>query len=57
MLTLTQVAELLRVSRVTIYRLVKRGNLHPLRVGRVYRFNREEIATVLNQRRGGLLVG
>lgn len=51
-LTLKQVADLLHVHQSTIYRLVKKGKLHPFRVGRVWRFNREEITGIMNQRHG-----
>jgi len=52
-LTLKQVAAVLHVHTVTIYRLIKKGKLHPFRVGRIWRFNNEEIAAILNQRGGG----
>lgn len=37
LLTVNEVAELLRVSSMTVYRLVRRGELPAVRVGRNYR--------------------
>jgi excisionase family DNA binding protein len=42
-LTLGEVAELLRVHRSTIYRLVKKGKLPFFRIGPDYRFERYRI--------------
>lgn len=36
-LTVAEVAEVMRVSRMTVYRLVQRGDLPAVRVGRSYR--------------------
>ena len=44
MMTLAEVAEYLRVRKITIYRAIKAGDdLGQLRVGRVWRFSRESI--------------
>ena len=44
MMTLAEVAEYLRVHKITIYRAIKAGDdLGQLRIGRVWRFNRESI--------------
>jgi excisionase family DNA binding protein len=44
MMTLTEVAEYLRVHRITIYRAIRAGdNLGQLKIGRVWRFSRESI--------------
>ncbi len=37
-LTINEVAELLRVSRYTVYRLASRGELPGRKIGRVWRF-------------------
>src|SRR5881227_3316291 len=37
LLTVNEVADLLRVSRMTVYRLIKSGEMPALRVGRNYR--------------------
>jgi excisionase family DNA binding protein len=42
-LTITEVAEILRMHSSTIYRLVKRGDLPGLKIGAVWRVNRESI--------------
>ncbi len=36
-LTVAEVAEVMRVSRMTVYRFVQRGDLPAVRVGRSYR--------------------
>jgi excisionase family DNA binding protein len=43
LLTLTEAAELLRVSRATAYRLVQAGELPALRVGHGLRIDRAEL--------------
>ena len=43
MLTVDQVAEVLRVHKSTIYRLVKRGKLPAFRVGSDWRFDPERL--------------
>ena len=42
-MTVAEVAAYLRVHRITIYRLVVKGVLHPFKVGRVLRINRSEM--------------
>jgi len=42
-LTLREVSEYLRVSRVTIYRLIKRKDLPAFYVGRSWRFKIEDL--------------
>jgi excisionase family DNA binding protein len=48
--TVNEVAEALRVSRMTVYRLIKQGDLPALRVGRGYRIREEDVHTYLNDR-------
>ena len=50
LLTVNEVADLLRVSRMTVYRLIKEGEMHAFRVGRGYRLREEDIHTYLNER-------
>jgi len=45
-----EVAALLRVSRMTVYRLIRHGDLPALRVGRGYRIREEDVHRYLNQR-------
>jgi excisionase family DNA binding protein len=42
-LTVAEVAGMLRVSSMTVYRLIKAGDLRALRVGKSYRVPEEEI--------------
>jgi excisionase family DNA binding protein len=42
-MTVTDVAGYLQVSRITIYRLVKKGLLPAFKVGRVLRFRRNDL--------------
>ena len=46
-LTVQEVAELLRVSTMTVYRLIKAGELRAARVGRSYRLREDEVETYL----------
>lgn len=50
LLTVNEVADLLRVSRMTVYRLIKTGELPALRVGRSYRLREEDVHTYLMAR-------
>jgi excisionase family DNA binding protein len=44
-LTVSELAEHLSVHRITIYRLLKGGTLPGFKIGRVWRFDLDEIAT------------
>ena len=50
LLTVNEVADLLRVSRMTVYRLIKQGDMPSLRVGRGYRLREEDVHSYLNER-------
>ncbi len=50
-LTVQEVAEQMRVSNMTVYRLIKAGELTAARVGRSYRLREVEVDSYL--RRGG----
>ena len=41
--TVAEVADLLRVSNMTVYRLVQSGQLPAIRVGRSYRLREEDV--------------
>jgi len=45
-----EVGDLLRVSRMTVYRLIKNGEMPALRVGRSYRLREEDVHTYLTER-------
>ncbi|MGH9188716.1 MAG: helix-turn-helix domain-containing protein [Acidimicrobiales bacterium] len=42
-LTVAEVAGLLRVSTMTVYRLIKAGNLAAVRVGKSYRVREDDV--------------
>ncbi len=50
LLTVNEVADLLRVSRMTVYRLIKTGEMSAVRVGRNYRLREEDVDTYLTER-------
>ena len=49
-MTVNEVADLLRVSRMTVYRLIKEGQMPALRVGRNYRLREDDVDDYLSQR-------
>ena len=49
-LTVQEVAELMRVSTMTVYRLIKAGDLPAVRVGRSFRVRDVDVDTYLGQR-------
>ena len=49
--TVQEVADRMRVSRKTIYRLVERGALRAVRLGDVYRIPREALEALLRGER------
>lgn len=48
LLTAAEVAEDLRVSTMTVYRLIRRGELPAVRVGRNYRVRAADLETYLS---------
>lgn len=46
-LTVAEVADLLRVSNMTVYRLIQQGELAAVRVGRSYRLRSEDVDAFL----------
>jgi len=50
LLTVNEVADLLRVSRMTVYRLIKEGQMPALRVGRSYRLREDDVDDYLSKR-------
>lgn len=49
-LTVSEVAKTLRVSNMTVYRLVNSGQLDAVRVGRSYRIRDSDLQRYLEQR-------
>ena len=47
LLTVQEVAEVMRVSRMTVYRLIRAGQLKAVRVGRNYRVREEDLSAYL----------
>ena len=50
LLTVGEVAQLMRVSNMTVYRLIKSGQLSAIRVGKNYRIRRADVSRYLNER-------
>jgi len=48
--TVAEVAAVLRVSTMTVYRLIKAGELRAVRVGRSYRLREDDVDGYLEQR-------
>jgi excisionase family DNA binding protein len=49
-LTVAEVAKQLRVSNMTVYRLIKAGEIRALRIGRGYRLKEDDVRRYLEQR-------
>jgi len=49
-LTVAEVAKQLRVSNMTVYRLIKAGEMRALRIGRGYRLKEDDVRRYLQQR-------
>ncbi len=47
LLTVAEVADMLRVSTMTVYRLIRTGELPAVRVGRSYRVKRADLDAYL----------
>lgn len=50
LLTVGEVATLMRVSNMTVYRLIKAGQLSAIRVGKNYRIRRSDMDRYLTER-------
>ena len=50
LLTVGEVASLMRVSNMTVYRLIKAGQLGAIRVGKNYRIRQSDMERYLDQR-------
>ncbi|MDQ4058889.1 MAG: helix-turn-helix domain-containing protein [Actinomycetota bacterium] len=50
LLTVGEVAQTMRVSNMTVYRLIKSGQLAAIRVGKNYRIRRTDVERYLNER-------
>lgn len=50
LLTVGEVAGVMRVSNMTVYRLIKAGQLAAIRVGKNYRIRRSDVDRYLDER-------
>jgi excisionase family DNA binding protein len=50
LLTVGEVAQLMRVSNMTVYRLIKSGQLAAIRVGKNYRIRHKDVGRYLDER-------
>lgn len=50
LLTVREVAAAMRVSNMTVYRLIKAGDLHAIRVGRTFRIRESELDRYFDDR-------
>ena len=48
-LTVAEVADLLRVSSMTVYRLIKEGDLPAVRIGKSYRLREDDLDAYLSK--------
>ena len=46
-LTVAEVAEMMRVSTMTVYRLIKSGDLHAVRIGKSFRLLETDVDAFL----------
>jgi excisionase family DNA binding protein len=53
LLMVREVAELMRVSNMTVYRLIKAGDLPAIRVGKNFRIRRSDVEGYLGDRSYG----
>lgn len=49
-MTVAEVAQLMRVSTMTVYRLIKSGDMAAVRVGKSYRIREEDVDRFLDSR-------
>ncbi len=49
-MTVAEVAQLMRVSTMTVYRLIKAGDLPAVRVGKSYRIREDDVDRYLSSR-------
>lgn len=49
-MTVAEVAQLMRVSTMTVYRLIKAGDLPAVRVGKSYRIRENDVEMYLDSR-------
>jgi len=53
-MTVEEVADFLKLSKITIYKLVKKGQLPGFRVGNSWRFRKDKILDIISKQSAGL---
>ena len=48
-MTVEEVAEFLKLSKITVYKLVKKGQVPGFRVGNSWRFRKEDIVEIISR--------
>jgi len=48
-ITIPQLAKILGVSRIAVYKKVKKGEIEAIRIGRNYAINKESVANILGK--------
>ncbi len=54
LMTVKEVADILRVSNMTVYRLVKSGSLLAVRVGKNYRIKANDVQAYIDRAQPGI---
>lgn len=49
-MTVSEVAQVLRVSKMTVYRLIRQGDLPAVRIGRGFRIREDDVHSYLDSR-------
>jgi excisionase family DNA binding protein len=49
-MTVSEVAQVLRVSKMTVYRLIRQGDLPAVRIGRAFRIREDDVHSYLESR-------
>jgi excisionase family DNA binding protein len=49
-MTVSEVAQVLRVSKMTVYRLIRQGDLPAVRIGRGFRIREDDVHRYLESR-------
>ncbi|HJV05176.1 MAG TPA: helix-turn-helix domain-containing protein [Actinomycetota bacterium] len=49
-MTVSEVAQVLRVSKMTVYRLIRQGDLPAVRIGRGFRIREDDVHRYLDSR-------
>ena len=50
-MTVEEVAEFLKLSKITVYKLVKKGQVPGFRVGNSWRFRKEDIVDIISRQK------